>query len=141
MRIKIKYTRDILPIEKIKQGAWIDLRCGEDTWVEPGEYVQIPLGVAIQLPEGYEAIVAPRSSTFRKYGILLANGIGVIDPSYCGPKDEWRFPAYCTREIKIPKNERICQFRILYCQPECELVTVDELNNPNRGGLGSTGRI
>lgn len=141
MRIKIKYTRDILPIEKIKQGAWIDLRCGEDTQLKAGDYCQIPLGVAMELPKGFEALVVPRSSTFHKYGILLVNSVGVIDPAYCGDNDEWCFPAYATRDVVIPKNERICQFRILYGQPDCELVTVDSLDNPDRGGLGSTGRV
>ena len=141
MRIKIKYTRDILPIEKIKQGAWIDLRCGEDIQLKAGDYCQIPLGVAMELPKGFEALVVPRSSTFRKYGILLVNSVGVIDPAYCGDGDEWCFPAYATRDVTIPKNERICQFRILYGQPDCELAVVDSLDNPDRGGLGSTGRV
>ena len=141
MKIKVKYLRDILPIEKIEAGDWIDLRCAEDFWLQDGEYAQIPLGVAMELPEGYEAIVLPRSSTFCKYGVLLANGMGVIDNSYSGPDDEWHFLAYATRQTKIPKNERICQFRIQKNQPEIELVTVDELNNPSRGGIGSSGRI
>ena len=109
--------------------------------MKAGEYRQIPLGVAMQLPEGYEALVIPRSSTYKKYGILLANSIGLIDNSYCGPDDEWSFPAYATRDTFIAKDERICQFRILKNQPEVEIVTVSELKNPNRGGVGSTGRI
>lgn len=141
MEIKIQYIRDILPLEKFEQGNWIDLRCGGDIHLDAGQYMQIGLGVAMQLPEGYEAIVAPRSSTFRKYHILPANGIGVIDSSYAGPEDEWRFPAYATEKTFIPKNERICQFRIFKRQPEITFLTVDRLENPNRGGLGSTGRI
>ena len=141
MQIKIKYIKDIIPIEKIAQGNWIDLRCAEDTELEAGEYHQIPLGVAMELPKGYEALVVPRSSTFRKYGVLLANSVGVIDESYCGDGDEWCFPAYATANVRIPKNERICQFRIMYRQPDCELVTVESLGNADRGGLGSTGRI
>jgi dUTP pyrophosphatase len=141
MKIKVKYLRDILPIEKIEAGDWIDLRCAEDIWLFEGEYCQIPLGVAMELPEGYEALVTPRSSTFHKYGVLLANSMGVIDNSYSGPDDEWHFLAYATRKTKIPKNERICQFRIQKNQPEIELVTVDELENPSRGGIGSSGRI
>jgi len=141
MKIKIKYLADIFPIEILPDGDWIDLRCARDTWVEPGEYVQIPLGVAMELPEGYEAHVIPRSSTFRKYKILLANSYGLIDHTYCGDNDEWRFPAYATDEVKIPKNERICQFRIVPVQPKIEFETVESLGNPDRGGIGSTGRI
>lgn len=141
LKIRIKYLRDILPIEKTDTGDWIDLRCGKDIWIEPGEYVQIPLGVAMELPEGYEAIVVPRSSTFRKYGVLLANSIGVIDETYKGDGDEWLFPAYGTREVKIQQNERICQFRIIEHQPAVSLVRVDSLGNADRNGLGSTGRI
>lgn len=141
MQIKIRYLRDILPVERIQQGDWIDLRCAEDTLLTCGEFKLIPLGVALELPKGYEAIVAPRSSTFGKYGVLLANSIGVIDESYCGDADEWRFLAFATRDTFIPKNERICQFRIIKHQPPIELVTVDTLGNPDRGGIGSTGRV
>lgn len=139
MKIKVKYVRDIEPIEKIEQGNWIDLRCAEDVHMEEGEYRQIPLGVAMQLPDGFEALVVPRSSTFRKYGVILANSMGVIDTSYNGDNDEWCFPAIATREVDIKKNERICQFRILYRQPDVEIIAVDSLGNPDRGGLGSTG--
>lgn len=139
--VKVKYLADITPIEKIAQGDWIDLRCARDVKMIAGAYVQIPLGVAMELPEGYEAIIAPRSSTFRKYGILLTNGIGIVDNSYCGNDDQWTFPAYAMYDVTIPKNERICQFRIQKIQPEIEFVTVDDLKNPNRGGLGSTGRV
>ena len=107
----------------------------------PGEYIEIPLGISIQLPPGYEAIVAPRSSTFRNYGILLVNSIGVIDESYCGDDDEWRFPAYGTREAVIPKDARIAQFRIIEHQTGVDFVTVPTLGNKSRGGLGSTGII
>ncbi len=137
--IKIKYLRDIEPIKPLSQGDWIDLRCAETIKMRAGEYAQIPLGVAIELPEGYEAIVAPRSSTFKKYGLLLSNSIGVIDNSYCGDNDEWKFLAYATRGTVIRKNDRICQFRILKNQPKVKLVTVDTLDNEDRGGIGSTG--
>jgi dUTP pyrophosphatase len=141
LQIKVKYLADISPIEKISQGDWIDLRCARDIQLHAGEYMQIPLGVAMELPEGYEAIVAPRSSTFRKYKILLTNGIGIIDNSYSGNEDQWTFPAYAVKDTFIGKNERICQFRIQKIQPEIEFVTVEDLKNPNRGGLGSTGRV
>lgn len=140
---KVKYHTDIDPIEKISAGDWIDLRCAEDTFIGKGEYAQIPLGVSIQLPLGYEAIVAPRSSLFRKHGLLLANSIGVIDERYCGDDDQWHFLAYCTRDAGafIPKNERICQFRIIEHQPGIEFETVEHLGNTNRGGIGSTGKF
>lgn len=141
MQIRIKYLRDIMPIEKIEAGNWIDLRCAVRTELKAGKYAQIPLGIAMQLPDGYEAIVAPRSSAFKKYGVLLSNSIGVIDNAYSGDNDEWHFLAYPTRDAIIEKNERICQFRIIKNQPEIDLVTVDILGNPDRKGIGSTGRV
>lgn len=140
MELKIKYVRNIEKISRIKKGDWIDLRCAEDTKVEPGKLYMIPLGVAMQLPEGYEAIVAPRSSTFKNYGLLLSNSLGIIDESYCGDNDEWRYPAYATEECTIPKNTRICQFRIIEHQPDFDILEVDSLGNADRGGFGSTGR-
>ena len=146
-KIKIKYLRDIEPLQLIGEGDWIDLKVAEDIVVRVGEYKQIPLGIAIELPEGYEAIVAPRSSTFKRYGLIMTNSIGIIDESYCGDNDEWSFPAFCLEGktedktcTKIKKNERICQFRIIKHQPEVELETVEVLGNTNRGGFGSTGR-
>lgn len=139
--IKIRYLRDIKKIERFNIGNWIDLRCAEDTSLKAGEYKLIPLGIAMQLPEGYEALVAPRSSTFKSLGILLANSIGVIDESYAGDNDEWHFPAYAIKDTIIRKNERICQFRIIEHQPVFHLVEVERLGNENRGGIGSTGRI
>jgi dUTP pyrophosphatase len=142
LELRIKYlSPDIEPIKQAHAGEWYDLRCARDIYMEPGEFMMIPLGVAMQLPEGYEAIVAPRSSTFKNYGILLTNGIGIIDSAYCGDGDFWHFPAYATRETTIPKNTRICQFRILKCQPEFEIIEVDHLGNPDRNGLGSTGKF
>lgn len=117
------------------------MRCAEDTHLKAGEYKLIPLGVAMELPKGFEAIVAPRSSTYKNYGVLLSNSIGVIDNAYKGDNDMWRFGAYATRDTFIPKNERICQFRIMYQQPECKIVEVEHLGNEDRGGIGSTGRV
>lgn len=139
--IKIKYIKDIEPIEVSEKGDWIDLRVGEDTYLAGGEYKPIPLGVAIQLPKGYEALVVPRSSTFRRYGILPVNSMGIIDESYCGDEDEWHFLAYATKPVVLHKDERICQFRIIEHQPKLNMVEVDTLGNANRGGIGSTGRI
>ena len=121
-------------------GDWIDLRAAETVEMKAGEFKMIPLGVAMELPSGYEALVAPRSSTFKRYGIILANSIGIIDESYKGDNDEWNFLAYAMRDTEIKKNERICQFRIIGHQPEIEIKEVDALGNENRGGIGSTGR-
>lgn len=139
--VKVRYIRDVNPIEPIEVGDWTDLRCAEDVELKAGEYKMIPLGVAMELPKGYEALVAPRSSTFKKYGVILVNSIGVIDESYCGDSDEWNFLAYALRDTVIPKNERICQFRIIRHQPQVKLVKTDFLGNSNRGGIGSTGRV
>lgn len=141
LKIRIKYLRDIEPIAGIPNGDWIDLRCAETLMLEAGKYVQIPLGIAMQLPEGYEAIMAPRSSTFKRYGILMTNSIGIIDETYCGDGDEWSFPAYATRNVMINKNERICQFRILEHQPAVVLSRVETLGGTDRGGFGSTGKF
>lgn len=138
--IKIKYVKD--GMEKIKQienGDWIDLRTAENVHLEPNEFKLIPLGVAMMLPKGYEALVIPRSSTFKKYGIIQANSVGLIDETYCGGNDEWQFSAYATRAVDIPKNTRICQFRIFNHQPKVELVEADHLSGTSRGGFGSTG--
>lgn len=137
--IKIKYLRDIQKIEKFNIGDWIDLRAAEDTHLAAGEFKMIPLGVAMELPEGYEALVVPRSSTFKKRGILLANSIGIIDESYKGDNDEWHFLAYAVKDTFVKKNERICQFRIIEHQPLICLKEVEHLGNANRGGIGSTG--
>lgn len=138
--LKIKYLRDVDPIEKKENSDWIDLRCGETIEMKKGEFKIIPLGVAMQLPSGYEALVLPRSSTFKRYGIIMVNSIGLIDESYCGDEDEWGFLAYATKDIIIPQNDRICQFRILDHMPELDIETVDRLSDENRGGYGSTGR-
>jgi dUTP pyrophosphatase len=139
--VLIRYTRDILPLEEIEEGDWIDLRCAEDTYLAQFEYKKIPLGVAMQLPAGYEAHVVPRSSTFEKYGILQTNGTGIIDCSYNGDNDEWSMPVYATRAVLIKKNERICQFRLVKNQDNMRLIEVIELGNKDRGGFGSTGRV
>lgn len=138
--INIKYVKEGMDkIEILSGGDWIDLRIAEDVTLEAGEFKLIPLGVAMVLPKGYEALVIPRSSTFKKYGIIQANSVGLIDETYCGNNDEWHFPAYATRNINIPKNTRICQFRIIEHQPSVGIVEVTELSEVNRGGFGSTG--
>ena len=140
LEIKIKYFADVDPIKFIENKSdWYDLRSAEDVELKAGEFKLIKLGVGIQLPEGYEAIVAPRSSTFKNFGILQANSIGVIDESYCGDNDQWMFPALAMRDTKIMKNERICQFRILAHQPAHKITTVKHLEGKDRGSFGSTG--
>lgn len=140
-QIKVKYMRGVQKIERFNVGDWIDLRAAEDVNMDGGKFYLIPLGVAMELPKGYEALMAPRSSTFKKLGILMANSIGVIDESYCGDNDEWHFPAYAVRDTIVRKNERICQFRIIQHQPLIHLLEVDHLGNADRGGIGSTGRM
>ena len=139
MEIKVKYLKDIEPIEKLPMGDWIDLRVSEDITLEKGEFAILHLGVAMELPKGYEAHIVPRSSTYKKWGIIQTNGIGIIDESYCGDNDEWGMPVYATRLTMIKKNDRICQFRIVRKMESVRIVTVETLGNNNRGGFGSTG--
>ena len=141
MNIYIKYfSNEIEKIEKISKGDWIDLRASEDIEFKAGEFKLIPLGVGMILPEGYEAHLAPRSSTYKNFGIIQTNSIGVIDNSYCGEKDEWKMAAYALRDTVVHKNDRICQFRIMEKQPEFEFVEVEHLKDESRGGFGSTGK-
>ena len=139
MTIQIRYHADILPLEKLPQGDWIDLRAAETVEMKAGEYKLIPLGVSMKLPEGYEAHVSPRSSTFKKWGILMTNSVGVIDESYCGDNDLWYFSAVALRDTRIEKNDRICQFRIMKKMPDVDIETVEFLTDSDRGGIGSTG--
>lgn len=141
--VSIKYFGDdIVPLEYIDgKSDWIDLRAAKTCTLRAGEMMRIPLGIAMKLPDGFEALVVPRSSTFKNYGILQANSIGVIDETYCGDNDQWQFPAYATRDTTILKDERICQFRIIRHQPKLCFVPVAHLDDEDRGGFGSTGRI
>lgn len=141
LTIYIKYHNDILPIDMFENGDWIDLRAAEDIEMKAGDFRLISLGVSMQLPEGYEAHIVPRSSTYKHWGIIQANHMGIIDNSYCGDNDIWKFPAIAIRDTQIYKNDRICQFRIVKKQPEFEFEEVDYLENDNRGGFGSTGRV
>ena len=140
MKIKVKYHTDILPLEMNEKGDWVDLRAAEDMKLWGGYYYYIPLGISVELPEGYEAHVAPRSSTFKNWGIIQTNSVGIIDNSYCGDNDIWMMPVYATRFTEIKKNDRVCQFRIVEKQPHLEFETVDHLDNDDRGGFGITGR-
>lgn len=138
-QVKIKYHTNILPLEKNEKGDWIDLRAAKDVDMTAGDYYLIPLGVSMKLPEGYEAHIVPRSSTFKKWGIIQENHMGVIDNSYSGDEDQWHFPAIALRTTHIRKNDRICQFRLVKNQEPIEFIETDHLDNINRGGFGSTG--
>lgn len=139
MRIKVKYMKGVEPLEPITTGDWVDLRVAKSFSIQKGESGILPFGVAMELPEGYEALVLPRSSTFKKYGLIMTNSAGVIDECYNGDADWWGFPFYATRDIIINQNTRIAQFRIFEHQPRIVFEEVKKLGNPNRGGFGSTG--
>lgn len=139
--IRIKYLSD--KIERLcyieGKSDWIDLRASEEVTLKKGEYALIPLGVAMELPQGYEAHIVPRSSSFKNFGIMQTNSCGVVDCTYCGDEDMWRMPVYAVRDTIIHINDRICQFRIMENQPQICFEQVDQLNNSNRGGFGTTG--
>jgi len=139
--IPIKYHADIHPLKKTAKGDWIDLRVAEDVELAAGESKCISLGVSMKLPAGYEAVIIPRSSTFKHWGIIQTNHFGLIDNSYCGDDDVWMFPALATRDVLIEKNSRICQFRIQKKMDKINFVPVEALGNENRGGFGSSGKV
>lgn len=140
-RIRVKYfVPGLEPIQKIAVGDWIDIRAGETVTMKKGDYYLIRMGIGMILPEGYEALVLPRSSTPYKFGIVAANSMGVIDNSYCGDADEWKFPAVAIRDTIIRKGDRIAQFRIVENQPRLVFETVANLKPNSRGGIGSTGK-
>lgn len=139
--IRIKYLNDNITRLAYIDGKsdWIDLRSAERVELKAGEFKLIHLGVAMQLPEGYEAHIAPRSSTFKNFGVIQANSVGVVDCSYCGDNDWWFFPAIAMRDTVIEANDRICQFRIMKNQPQIVFDETNLLDNPDRHGHGSTG--
>ncbi|MBR6709573.1 MAG: deoxyuridine 5'-triphosphate nucleotidohydrolase [Clostridia bacterium] len=140
LEILIKYhVADLERIEKIAVGDWVDLRAAEEVSLSAGEFKIISLGVSMRLPEGYEAHLVPRSSTFKKWGIIQVNHMGVIDNSYSGDGDVWGMPVLAMRDTVIHKNDRICQFRIVERMPSVSFREVDRLEGPDRGGFGSTG--
>lgn len=140
MKIKIKYFTDIEPITMKDNGDWIDLRAAETVELKAGDFKLIPLGVGMILPDGYEANIVPRSSTFKNWGVIQTNHFAVIDNSYSGDNDQWFYPVYATRDTVIEKNDRICQFRINKKMSDVEIITVEHLNNTDRGGFGSSGK-
>lgn len=134
------HDKELERLEKISKGDWIDLRSAEDVVMKAGEFRLISLGISVQLPKGYEAHIVPRSSTFKNFGVIQTNHYGIIDESYCGENDIWKFPAYALRDTEIHKNDRICQFRIFKHQPLVQFIEVEQLENNDRGGFGSTGK-
>ncbi len=140
--LKIKYhSKEIEKLTYIEgKSDWIDLRSAQNITLKKGEFALISLGISIQLPKGYEAVIVPRSSTYKNFGIIQTNHMGVIDESYCGDQDLWMMPVLAVRDTQIRVNDRICQFRIQKHQPQILFEEADCLENPNRGGFGSTGR-
>lgn len=140
MEVKIKYhDTEIEKMGLAQHGDWIDLRAAEDVVMVPGEFRIISLGVSMKLPDGYEAHLAPRSSTYKKWGILMANSIGIIDEAYCGDNDVWGFAAYAPNGATIHKGDRIAQFRILKKMEPITFIEVKKMEELSRGGFGSTG--
>ena len=141
-QIKIKYFTD--KIDKLAyidgKSDWIDLRASEEVTLKQGEFALVPLGVAMELPKGYEAHIVPRSSTYKNFGVIQANHCGVVDGSYCGDNDMWRMPVIAMRDTQIHVNDRICQFRIMNNQPEILFEEVEHLEGKDRGGFGTTGK-
>lgn len=138
--ILIKYHDNGLDkVEKISKGDWIDLRAAEDVDLKAGDFKIISLGVSMKLPDGYEAHIVPRSSTFKKWGILQTNHMGVIDNSYSGDNDIWGMPVIAMRDTLIKKNDRICQFRIFKKMDDVQFFEVEHTGDTDRGGFGSTG--
>lgn len=139
MIIRIKYFGDVSKVLQCSLGDWIDLRSRLDLKYKQGELVKVPLGVAMELPRGCEAHLAARSSTCKKFGLIPANGFGIIDNSYCGDDDEWSFLGYAIRDGEINTGDRVCQFRVVKSMKDVQFGEVSFLGNSNRGGFGSTG--
>lgn len=139
--LRIKYfDKSIEKLKETEKGDWIDLRSAIDISLKKGDFALIPLGVGMVLPDGYEAHIVPRSSTFKNWKIIQTNSVGIIDNSYSGENDQWMMPVYAVEDTEIKKNDRICQFRILKKMPALEIQEVEHLNDVSRGGFGSTGK-
>ncbi|MBE6063477.1 MAG: deoxyuridine 5'-triphosphate nucleotidohydrolase [Clostridium butyricum] len=149
MKIRIKYFEDAVRLKKIQKGNWIDVYSNKDVFVKQGERAMIPLGFALELPSGWEAHLAPRSSTFKTWGIIQTNSVGVVDDTYIGDDDQWHMPIYCIQSKDndsiegkgtwIRKGDKIGQFRIMEVMPSIEFEEVESFGNANRGGFGTTG--
>ena len=139
--LRIKYfDKNIEKLKKTEKGDWIDLRSAIDISLKKGDFALIPRGVGMVLPDGYEAHIVPRSSTFKNWKIIQTNSVGIIDNSYSGENDQWMMPVYAVEDTKIKKNDRICQFRILEKMPALEIQEAEHLNDVSRGVFGSTGK-
>lgn len=148
MKIRVKYFDNATKLQKIAKGNWIDVYANKDIFVVEGERAMIPLGFALELPKGWEAHLAPRSSTFKTWGIIQTNSVGVVDDTYIGDNDQWHMPVFClqgkdiegiTQGTWIKKGDKIGQFRIMEVMPEIEFDEVEAFNNEDRGGFGTTG--
>lgn len=144
MKMKIKYFEGATKLKKISKGNWIDVYASKDVFVPLNDRVMIPLGFALELPKGWEGHLAPRSSTFKTWGIIQTNSVGVVDDTYIGDNDQWHMPVYCLDSKNeggtwIKKGDKIGQFRIMEVMPEIEFEEVEVFNNSDRGGFGSTG--
>ena len=142
MKLKVKFENEICQDFEFvgEKSDWIDLKAAKDYELKQFEYALIDLGFSLQLPDGYEAHIVPRSSTFKNFGLLQTNSMGIIDNSYCGDEDYWRLPVIAMRDTVIKKGDRICQFRIIEKMSNIEVEIVKSLGNENRGGFGSTGK-
>ena len=141
VQLRVKYLKsDMEPLCYVDgKSDWIDLRIAETVQMKAGEFRLLPLGIAIALPKGYEAHIVPRSSTFKNFGIIQTNHMGVVDESYCGDGDQWYMPAYALRDTVIEAGSRICQFRIMRHQPSLTFEAVERLGGTDRGGSGFAG--
>lgn len=137
--VYIKYWPNSPHLTINMDGSWIDLYTNEETVLKTGQFTIIPLGVAMKLPDGYEANIAPRSSTFKRWGVMQTNGVAVIDPTFYGDDDQWGYPVLATRDVTIPAGTRLCQFRINKVQPHIAFQEVANLSDDSRGGFGTSG--
>lgn len=150
LEMKIRYFEGATKLEKIQKGNWIDVYANKDVFVPEGDRAMIPLGFALELPKGWEGHLAPRSSTFKTWGLIQTNHVGVVDDTYVGNDDQWHMPVFCLqgKDIKggiykgtwVKKGDKLGQFRVMEVMPEIEFVEVEELTNENRGGFGTTSK-
>ena len=148
MKIRIKYFEGATKLKKITKGNWIDVYARKDVFVPLAERAMIPLGFALELPKGWEGHLAPRSSTFKTWGLIQTNSVGVVDDTYIGDNDEWNMPVYCLKGhdskdgvagTLVKCGDKIGQFRIMEVMPELEFEEVESFGNVDRGGFGTTG--
>lgn len=139
--IKIIYHDPNMPKLEFIEGKsdWIDLRASKDYTLHKDEFALIDLGVSMKLPDGYEAHIVPRSSTYKNYKIIQTNSTGIVDNSFSGTNDIWKMPVIAMEDTKINKYDRICQFRIMKKMDNVQFIETDTLDETDRGGIGSTG--